>query len=54
MWVTRSAASESKQGVSFYYSRTRSGDIARDLLKDFYGCLITDAYSRYEKVTDVM
>nr|WP_296099781.1 IS66 family transposase [uncultured Mediterraneibacter sp.] len=53
MWVMRSAASEAKQGIFFYYSRTRSGDIARDLLKDFHGCLITDAYSGYEKVTDI-
>jgi len=53
MWVMRSAASEAKQGIFFYYSRTRNGDIAKDLLKDFHGCLITDAYSGYEKVTDI-
>ena len=53
MWVMRSAASEDIQAAFFFYSRSRGGDNARNLLKDFHGYLITDAYSGYDKVPDV-
>ena len=53
MWVMRSAASEDIQAAFFFYSRSRSGDNAKRLLKDFHGYLITDAYAGYDKVTDV-
>ena len=53
MWVMRSAASEDIQAAFFFYSRSRGGDNARSLLKDFQGYLITDAYSGYDKVPDV-
>jgi len=53
MWVIRSAECEEIQAAFFYYSRTRNGDIARELLFQFHGYLITDAYSGYEKVDDV-
>ncbi len=53
MWVMRSAACESVTGVFFYYSRTRSGDVARDLLKGFQGYLTTDAYAGYEKAEGI-
>ena len=42
MWVMRSAACENIQGAFFYYSRTRSGDIAKQLLSGFHGYLTTD------------
>lgn len=53
MWVMRSAASEDIQAAFFFYSRSRGGDNARSLLKDYQGYLITDAYSGYDKVPDV-
>ena len=53
MWVMRSGACEEVQGTFFYYSSTRSGDIARNLLKNFHGYLVTDAYAGYEKAEDV-
>ena len=53
MWVMRSAACEQRQGAFFYYSSTRSGEIAKQLLAGFHGYLITDAYSGYDKLTDV-
>jgi hypothetical protein len=42
MWVIRSAACEDIQGTYFHYSRTRSGDIAKQLLSGFHGYLTTD------------
>ena len=53
MWVVRSATSEPVTASFFYYSKTRSGDVAKELLKDFNGYLITDAYAGYEKVQNI-
>ena len=53
MWVMRSAASEDIQAAFFFYSRSRGGENARKLLKDFNGYLITDAYARYDTVPDI-
>ena len=53
MWVIKSAACEEKKATFFYYSRTRSGDIPKRLLKDFSGYLTTDAYVGYEKVENI-
>ena len=53
MWVMRSAASEEIQAAFFFYSRSRSGENARKLLKSFDGYLITDAYSGYDTVPDI-
>ncbi|MCI7106893.1 MAG: transposase [Agathobacter sp.] len=53
MWVMRSAESEEIQAAFFFYSRSRSGENARKLLKGFDGCLITDAYSGYDTVPDI-
>jgi transposase/uncharacterized coiled-coil protein SlyX len=53
MWVMRSAACENIQGAFFYYSRTRSGDIAKQLLSGFHGYLTTDAYAGYEKAENI-
>lgn len=53
IWVMRSAADETINASFFYYSRTRSGDVAKELLKDFNGYLITDAYAGYEKVENI-
>ena len=53
MWVMQSAASESLKGIFFYYASTRSGSIARELLKGFDGYLVTDAYAGYEKAEGI-
>lgn len=53
MWVIRSAACEDIKASFFHYSRTRNGDIAKRLLEEFDGYLITDAYAGYEKVQNV-
>jgi len=53
MWVMRSAASEDIQAAFFFYSRSRGGENARKLLKDFNGYLITDAYAGYDTVPNI-
>ena len=53
MWVMRSAASEDIQAAFFFYSRSRGGENARKLLKDFNVYLITDAYAGYDTVPDI-
>lgn len=53
MWVIQSASCESIHGTFFFYSSNRSGDIPKELLEHFNGYLITDAYTGYEKVTDI-
>lgn len=53
MWVIRSAACEDVKASFFHYSRTRNGDIARRLLEEFDGYLITDGYAGYEKVQNI-
>lgn len=47
MWVMRSAASEKIQAAYFYYSRSRSTEVAKSLLGEYAGYLITDAYAGY-------
>lgn len=49
MWVMRSAASEAIQAAYFYYSTSRSTEVASRLIGDYNGYLITDAYSGYNK-----
>lgn len=53
IWVIRSAACEEVQGAFFYYTQTRNGDTAKNLLQDFYGYLVTDGYGGYEKVEHI-
>jgi len=52
MWVMRSGASESVQAAYFHYSPSRSTEVARSLLRDYNGYLITDAYAGYNKAGD--
>lgn len=53
MWVIQSGANESIKATFFHYSRTRSGDVPKNLLADFEGYLTTDAYAAYEKVEGI-
>jgi len=53
MWVF-STSENSKRGVRiFKYATGRSGENAKEFLKDFRGYLHTDAYSGYGKVEDI-
>lgn len=47
MWVLASGEKEKKKGVIFYYSKSRSSEIAKELLKDYKNILITDGYAGY-------
>ncbi|MEY8357359.1 IS66 family transposase [Lachnospiraceae bacterium 54-53] len=49
MWVMRSAACEEVQAAYFYYSQSRSTQVAKSLLGEYPGYLITDAYAGYNK-----
>ena len=49
MWVMRSAACEEVQAAYFYYSQSRNTGVAKSLLGEYPGYLITDAYAGYNK-----
>lgn len=48
MWVMRSGAREEIQGAFFYYSSQRNREVAKSLIGDYKGYLVTDAYVVYE------
>lgn len=50
MWVLLCATE--KPAVIFHYSPTRSGDVAKALLRDYSGHLMADAYSGYDAVCE--
>lgn len=47
MWVIASGELEKSKGVIFHYSKSRSSDVANNLLNDFNGILVTDGYDGY-------
>lgn len=49
MWVMRSAACEKIQAAYFHYSPSRSTEVAKSLIGEYHGYLITDAYAGYNK-----
>lgn len=49
MWVMRSGASESVQAAYFHYSKSRSTEVAKSLVVNYSGYLVTDAYAGYNK-----
>lgn len=53
MWVMRSGTSEPINAFFFHYSRTRGGEVARELLSGFSGYLTTDAYQAYGTVENI-
>lgn len=53
MWVIRSGAHESIAASFFHYSKTRSSEVAQNLLNGFHSYLTTDAYVAYGKVDGV-
>ena len=50
MWVIKTGKCEEIKATFFYYSRTRSREIALTLLKGFEGYLTTDAYTAYDNM----
>lgn len=53
MWVIASGEEEKTKGVIFKYSRSRSGEIAQKLLKDYKGILVTDGYAGYNNLEEI-
>lgn len=47
MWVLSSGELEKQKGVIFKYSASRSGETAKELLKNYRGILVTDGYAGY-------
>lgn len=54
IWVHRSGSSEEKPVILYEYTRSRSGDHARNFLKGFSGYHVSDAYDGYEKVEGII
>lgn len=53
MWVYRTGKHSDRQIVIYDYNKSRSGDIPKKFLEDFDGCLHTDGYAGYNKLTKV-
>lgn len=53
MWVMCTGEYEKKQGVIFKYSRTRKTENVTDMINDFNGTLISDAYVAYQNIDEV-
>ncbi len=47
MWVCRGGAPD-KPGLMYHYAPSRSGDVAKDLLKGYSGAVQSDGYSGYD------
>ncbi len=54
MWVYATSKRASRQIRCFDYQETRSGDCAASFLDDFCGILISDGYSGYNKLKNVI
>lgn len=53
IWVHRSGSCEGPPVILYEYTRTRSGDHAREFLAGFSGFHVSDAYQGYEKVEGI-
>ena len=53
MWVMCTGEYEKRQGVIFKYSRTRKTENATEMIDDFNGTLISDAYVAYQNIDEV-
>lgn len=52
MWVYRTGKDAEKQIVLYDYRQSRSGENARNFLRDFHGYLHTDGYSGYHNMQE--
>ena len=53
IWIHRSGNCEGHPIILYKYTRSRSGDHAKQFLEGFHGFLVSDAYAGYEKVEDI-
>lgn len=53
MWVLRSGEFEKQKGVIFKYSPSRSGETAKEFLKNYKGVLVTDGYASYNDLEEI-
>ena len=53
IWIHRSGSCEGSPIILYEYTRTRSGDHAKEFLEEFHGFHVTDAYAGYEKVEGI-
>lgn len=53
MWVLRSGELETKKGIFFQYSPSRSAEIAQNLLRGYKGILVTDGYASYNNIEGI-
>jgi hypothetical protein len=54
IWIHRSGNCEGPPVILYEYTRTRSGDHAREFLQGFSGFHVSDAYAGYEKVEGII
>lgn len=54
IWVHRSGSCEGPPIVMYEYTRTRSGDHAKEFLSGFSGFHVSDAYQGYEKIEGII
>lgn len=54
IWVHRSGSCEGSPVILYEYTRTRSGDHAKEFLSGFTGFHVSDAYQGYEKVEGII
>ncbi len=54
IWVHRSGSCEGPPVILYEYTRTRSGEHAREFLSGFTGFHVSDAYQGYEKVEGII
>ena len=50
MWVIASGELEKRKGVIFYYSKSRSAQIAENLMRNYKNILVTDGYAGYNEL----
>lgn len=53
IWIHRSGSCEGPPIILYEYTRTRSGDHAKEFLAGFNGFHVSDAYAGYEKVEGI-
>jgi len=53
IWIHRSGSCEGPPIILYEYTRTRSGDHAKEFLASFQGFHVSDAYEGYEKVEGI-
>ena len=53
IWIHRSGSCEGPPVILYQYTRSRSGDHAKNFLEGFHGYHVSDAYAGYEKVEGI-